>query len=108
MAENIKTYTSKEMLPEALASAGIVLVDLWAAWCGPCRMVAPILEQIANENEGKITVAKLNVDDYAADAVKLGVMSIPTMILFKDGQEVDRLTGAYPKPAIQAMINKHL
>ena len=107
MAE-VKTYTSADMTPEALHAAGVVLVDMWAAWCGPCRMLAPIVEQIAAENDGKLTVAKLNIDEYGAEAVQLGVMSIPTLILFKDGEEVDRMIGAQPKANIQAMISKHL
>ena len=105
---DVKTYTSANMTPEALNTAGTVLIDMWAAWCGPCRMVAPIVEQIAGDNEGKLTVAKLNIDEYGAEAVKLGVMSIPTLILFKDGEEVDRLIGAHPKASIQAMIDKHV
>ena len=108
MAENVRNYTSADMTPEALLAAGPVLLDCWAAWCGPCRMVAPIVEQIAGENAGKLTVAKLNIDEFGAEAVRLGVMSIPTLILFKDGEEVDRLIGAYPKTNIQAMIDKHL
>ena len=107
MAE-VKTYTSADMTPEALLAAGPVLVDMWAAWCGPCRMLAPIIEQLATENAGKLTVAKLNIDEYGAEAVQLGVMSIPTLILFKDGEEVDRMIGAQPKANIQAMINKHI
>ena len=105
---DVKTYTSANMTPEALNTAGTVLIDMWAAWCGPCRMVAPIVEQIASDNDGKLTVAKLNIDEYSAEAVKLGVMSIPTLILFKDGEEVDRLIGAHPKASIQAMIDKHI
>lgn len=108
MAENVRNYTSADMTPEALLAAGPVLLDCWAAWCGPCRMVAPIVEQIAGENAGKLTVAKLNIDEFGAEAVRLGVMSIPTLILFKDGEEVDRLIGAHPKTNIQAMIDKHL
>ncbi len=108
MADTVKTYTSADMTPEALLAAGPVLLDCWAAWCGPCRMVAPIVEQIAGENAGKLTVAKLNIDEYGAEAVRLGVMSIPTLILFKDGEEVDRMIGASPKADIQAMINRHI
>ena len=105
---DVKTYTSADMTPEALLAASPVLIDMWAAWCGPCRMVAPIVEQIAGDNDGKLIVAKLNIDEYGPEAVKLGVMSIPTLILFKDGEEVDRLIGAHPKASIQAMIDKHI
>jgi len=71
-----------------------VLVDFWAPWCGPCRAIAPVVEQLAGEYEGKVTFAKLNTDDNQRTAIKLGVMAIPTLIMFKDGNEVARITGA--------------
>ena len=106
MADNVRNYTSADMTPEALLAAGPVLLDCWAAWCGPCRMVAPIVEQIANENAGKLTVAKLNIDEFGAEAVRLGVMSIPTLILFKDGQPVDKRIGYMPKNELEQMLKK--
>jgi len=87
---------------------GVVLVDFWAAWCGPCKMIAPIVEQIADENPGKITVSKLDVDSNTDTAMKYGVMSIPTLILFKDGQPVERLVGYMPKDRLMAKIKPHL
>jgi thioredoxin 1 len=87
---------------------GVVLVDFWATWCGPCKMIAPIVEQIATENEGKITVTKLDVDANGQTAMKYGVMSIPTLILFKDGQPVERLVGYQPKERLMAKIARHL
>lgn len=77
-----------------------VLVDFWAEWCGPCKMIAPILDEIARENDGRIRIAKLNVDDAPAVARRFEVMSIPTMILFKDGEAVKRVVGAKPKAAL--------
>ena len=79
-------------------------MDLWARWCGPCRMLAPVVEELAAELKGRVTVGKLNIDDYTDFAIGLGVMSIPTLILFKDGEEVGRLIGVQPKQAILNMI----
>jgi thioredoxin 1 len=77
-----------------------ILVDFWAEWCGPCKMIAPILAEIATEHEGKLKIAKLNVDESPDVAQRFGVMSIPTMIVFKDGQPAKRLVGAKPKAAL--------
>jgi thioredoxin 1 len=82
---------------EVIKAPGKVLVDFWAEWCGPCKMIAPILGEIAAEQSGKLQVAKLNVDDNPDTARRFGVMSIPTMIVFKDGQEAARIVGAKGK-----------
>ena len=83
-----------------------VLVDFWATWCGPCRMLDPVVEQVSEENEGKLAVGKVNVDDCPDLAMKFGVMSIPTLILFKDGQVVDKRVGYQPKNQLDEMIRK--
>lgn len=100
------TFTAESLQPENMS--GLTLVDFWAPWCGPCRMAAPILEEMSEEYAGKITFGKLNIDDYPEAAIALGVMSIPTIILFKDGKEVDRIIGMQGKPAFKAMAEKHL
>jgi thioredoxin len=87
-----------------MASKRPVLVDFWAPWCGPCRMVAPFLEAIAGEMAGRVTVAKVNTDESSDWANRLGVRGIPTMILFKDGQELDRQVGALPKDALKRWL----
>jgi thioredoxin 1 len=87
---------------------GLVLVDFWATWCGPCHMVAPVMEQLATEHAGKLKIAKLDVDANPATAMRFNVRSIPTVLFFKDGQKVDQLVGAYPKPAFEERIQKHL
>ena len=91
---------------EVLQDSGTVLVDFWATWCGPCRMLAPVVEQVSEENEGKLAVGKVNVDDCPDLAMKFGVMSIPTLILFKDGQVVDKRVGYQPKNQLDEMIRK--
>jgi thioredoxin 1 len=87
---------------------GLVLVDFWATWCGPCHMVAPILEQLAGEHTGKLKVTKLDVDANPQTAIRFNVRSIPSILFFKDGRHVDTLVGAYPKPAFDQKIQQHL
>jgi len=85
-----------------------VLVDFWAEWCGPCRMVAPVLEQIAVEQTGKLKIVKLNVDENQQTPMHFGVSGIPTMILFKDGEMVERIVGFMPKPQLMKRLEPHL
>lgn len=93
---------------EVLQSDIPVLVDFWAAWCGPCRMIAPILEEIAEEKAKSLKVAKINVDENMRVAMQLGISSIPTLILYKNGQPVERIIGAQPKQRLLQQIEKHL
>jgi thioredoxin 1 len=85
-----------------------VLVDFWAEWCGPCKMIAPILDEIAEERADDLTILKLDVDENPQSAIKFGVMGIPTLILFKDGEVVERITGYLPKDRFLAKLEPHL
>lgn len=93
---------------EVIKSDLPVLVDFWAAWCAPCRMIAPAVEEIANEYDGKVKVCKMDVDADKQAAGSLGISSIPTLYLFKDGKAVDNVIGAVPKAMLTQMIDKHL
>ncbi|MCX6018424.1 MAG: thioredoxin [Chloroflexi bacterium] len=106
MSEN--TVVATDAAFDKLVAKGVTLVDFWATWCGPCRQIAPIVEQIALENQGNLTVAKLDVDQNGNTAMKYGVQSIPTLILFKDGEPVERLVGFRPKESLMSKIRPHL
>lgn len=86
---------------------GVAVVDFWAEWCGPCRMIAPILDQLASEYQGKVKVAKLDVDANARTATRFNVRSIPMLLFFKNGQVVDQIVGAQPKASIESKFRTH-
>jgi thioredoxin 1 len=87
---------------------GLSLVDFWAAWCGPCRMVAPVVEQLAHEFHGRLKVAKMDVDENQQTAMKYNIRSIPSILFFKDGKHVDTVVGAVPKAYLERKIQEHL
>ena len=99
------TLTDKNFEEEVLKSDKPVLVDFWAPWCGPCRMVAPVVEEIAEEYEGKVKVGKANTDEIPNIAGQYGITSIPTLIIFKDGKPAEQIIGAVPKTAITEKLD---
>jgi thioredoxin 1 len=108
MSENIVTLSDATFDEHVKSSDVPVLVDFWAEWCGPCKMIAPVLEEIAEEQAGKIQIVKLNIDDNLEVTRRFDVMSIPTLILFKDGQPEVRMIGAKPKGQLLQEISAYL
>jgi len=102
------TFTDDNFEQEVLKSNEPVLIDFWAVWCGPCRIIAPIVEEIASEYEGKVKVGKLDVDENQQTSIKYGVRSIPTLLIFKDGKLKDTIIGAVPKSQIINKLNNSI
>jgi len=102
------TVTDNTFAAEVELSSLPVLLDLWAPWCGPCRMIAPMLEELAAEMAGRLLIAKLNVDENPATAGRFGVRSIPTLLVFKNGREVDRIVGVVPKEQLAKRVAPHM
>jgi thioredoxin 1 len=108
MAGNVAEVTDNNFQAEVLESEIPVLVDFWAPWCGPCRMVAPVVEEIAQERAGELKVVKLNTDENQQTALSFNIMSIPTLILFRNGQPAKTVIGAYPKRKLEAELEPAL
>ena len=108
MSENTATLTDGNFDDSVIKSTVPVLVDFWAEWCGPCRMIAPTVEELATDYSGKVTIRKLNVDDNPNTATQFGVRSIPTLLLFKGGEVVESVVGLTDKTRLQALLDKHL
>ena len=108
MSEYVKELNTQDVSEQNLKEAGTMFVDFWAPWCGPCRMVGPVVEQLAEEMVGKLSFGKINIDENADAAMRYGVVSIPTMILFKDGKEVERIVGARNKSYLSQAIERNL
>ena len=108
MSENTVAVTDESFATDVLKAEGPVLVDFWAEWCGPCKAIGPALEEIGAEYKGKLTVAKVNIDDNPSTPNAYGVRGIPTLILFKDGKPVETIVGARPKSALKQFIDSKI
>lgn len=104
----VKEVTDANFDTEVEQAKGVAMVDFWAAWCGPCRLVAPIVEQLAQDYEGQVTVAKLDVDASQRTAMRFNIRSIPSILIFKDGQHVDTVVGAVPRQHLEQKLKQYL
>jgi len=103
---NINEFSDENFENEVLNSETPVLVDFWAPWCGPCRIIAPVVEELSETYEGKLKVGKLNVDDNQKTSMRFGIRSIPTLLVFKDGEVAEQIIGAVPKTEIERVVTK--
>jgi thioredoxin 1 len=103
---DVMTFTDDNFQSEVLGAKEPVLVDFWAAWCGPCRAIAPLVEELAKEHKGKLKVGKLDIDAHQNVPQKYGIMSIPTLLLFKNGEIADQIVGAVPKSKLDQMVKR--
>lgn len=108
MAENDVLTLTDENFEQSIKENSLILVDFWAAWCFPCKMIAPVVEELATEYRGKVSFGKLNVDDNPKTAMKFGVTSIPTLILFREGEIADKVIGAVSKEDLEAKLKGHI
>ena len=108
MSEQVKDVSDASFEQAVLQAQGPVLVDFWAPWCAPCRMIAPMVEAVAEQYRASASVVKLNVDDNPSTSGRYGIKGIPTLILFRDGKEAERIVGATSKEALSRLIEKHL
>jgi thioredoxin 1 len=108
MSKNVIEFTDGNFASEVEAGTGITVVDFWAPWCGPCRYVAPVINQLAEEYAGRVRVGKLNVDENPETAARYGIRSIPTIGIFRDGEPMDAVVGAIPRAILQEAVEKQL
>jgi thioredoxin len=107
-SDKIVNVTDASFETDVLKSSQPVLIDFWATWCGPCRAIAPVVEQLAMEYEGKVKIVKVNIDENPKTPTQYDVRSIPTLLMFKDGKVVGQIVGAVPKPKIEELVKKAL
>ena len=108
MSEGVLEVTTAKWETEVLKSSGLVMIDFWAVWCGPCRIIAPAVEELSKEYAGKVKFMKLNTDENPDIASKYKILGIPTLMFFRDGQKVDQIVGAVPKPHLKTKIDSLL
>ncbi|VAX16115.1 Thioredoxin [hydrothermal vent metagenome] len=108
MSENVDHFTDSDFEDKVLKSEKLTIVDFWAEWCAPCRMIAPLLEELADDYEGKVNIGKLNVDENSQTATKYGIRSIPTILFFKEGEILKQIVGVRPKEELKDIIDSNI